>query len=212
MTTMMNFVTALVAFLALIAARIVISWVNSYDHYREQMKPSSQLYPTDMRHLPLLPHENAALVAINYMGQHNQMIMSSFLSIYQKMMDEMISDLSSEKKQEKSENYEILCKDEFIEEIKKLMDSNSEKAVKEMAMWATEHAEMFSLVLNRVSIETDSSGDSNHPFDVLIVFHVKGAGENALRFQSEASRFLRDIVSKSEHASLQLLRPDVRWQ
>jgi hypothetical protein len=92
------------------------------------------------------------------------------------------------------------------------MDSDSEKVVKEMAMWGTENVEKFSLTLGQVSIETDDSGDSNHAIDVLVVFHVKGTGENALRFQSEASRFLREIVSKNDHPSLQFLRADVRWQ
>lgn len=211
MTVLMNVLTALTAFLALIAARVIISWKNSYSEYKAQSNPTNQFFATHFRQSPLLPHENAALVAINYMGQQNQMMMTAFLSVYQKMMDDMLSDLT-EKKDDKTDNYEILCKDEFIEEVKRLMDSDSEKAVKEMAMWGTENAEKFSLTLGQVSIETDDSGDSNHAVDVLVVFHVKGTGENALRFQSEASRFLREIVSKSNQPSLQFLRADVRWQ
>ena len=211
MTVLMNVLTALTAFLALIVARVIISWKNSYSEYKAQSNPTNQFFATHFRQSPLLPHENAALVAINYMGQQNQMMMTAFLSVYQKMMDDMLSDLT-EKKDDKTDNYEILCKDEFIEEVKRLMDSDSEKAVKEMAMWGTENAEKFSLTLGQVSIETDDSGDSNHAVDVLVVFHVKGTGENALRFQSEASRFLREIVSKNDHPSLQFLRADVRWQ
>ena len=211
MTVLMNVLTALTAFLALIAARVIISWKNSYSEYKAQSNPTNQFFATHFRQSPLLPHENAALVAINYMGQQNQMMMTAFLSVYQKMMDDMLSDLT-EKKDDKTDNYEILCKDEFIEEVKRLMDSDSEKVVKEMAMWGTENAEKFSLTLGQVSIETDDSGDSNHAVDVLVVFHVKGTGENALRFQSEASRFLREIVSKSNQPSLQFLRADVRWQ
>ena len=211
MTVLMNVLTALTAFLALIVARVIISWKNSYSEYKAQSNPTNQFFATHFRQSPLLPHENAALVAINYMGQQNQMMMTAFLSVYQKMMDDMLSDLT-EKKDDKTDNYEILCKDEFIEEVKRLMDSDSEKVVKEMAMWGTENVEKFSLTLGQVSIETDDSGDSNHAIDVLVVFHVKGTGENALRFQSEASRFLREIVSKNDHPSLQFLRADVRWQ
>lgn len=211
MTILMNLLTAATAFLALIVARVIISWKNSYSEYKIQSNPTNQFFATHFRQSPLLPHENAALVAINYMGQQNQMMTSALLSMHQKMMDEFLSE-ATEKKNDKTDNYEILCKDEFIDEVKKLMDSNSEKAVKEMAMWGTENVEKFNLTLGQVSIETDESGDSNHATDVLIVFHVKGSGEDALRFQSEASRFLRDIVSKSDHPSLQFLRADVRWQ
>lgn len=211
MTVLLNVLTALTTFLALITARIIVSWKNSYSEHKTQSNSTNQFFATHFRQSPLLPHENAALVAINYMGQQNQMMLAAFLATYQKMMDDMLSDLT-EKKDDKMDNYEILCKDEFIEEVKRLMDSDSEKVVKEMAMWGTENVEKFSLTLGQVSIETDNSGDSNHAIDVLVVFHVKGTGENALRFQSEASRFLREIVSKNDHPSLQFLRADVRWQ
>lgn len=211
MTVLLNVLTALTTFLALITARIIVSWKNSYSEHKTQSNPTNQFFATHFRQSPLLPHENAALVAINYMGQQNQMMLAAFLATYQKMMDDMLSDLT-EKKDDKMDNYEILCKDEFIEEVKRLMDSDSEKVVKEMAMWGTENVEKFSLTLGQVSIETDDSGDSNHAIDVLVVFHVKGTGENALRFQSEASRVLREIVSKNDHPSLQFLRADVRWQ
>ncbi|NBV35848.1 MAG: hypothetical protein EBR94_01040 [Bacteroidetes bacterium] len=211
MTLLLNILTALTTFLALISARVIVSWQKSYSDYKTQSNPANQFFATHFRQSPLLPHENAALVAINYMGQQNQMMLSAFLSTYQKMINDILSDLN-EKKDEKSDNYEILCKDEFIEDVKRLMDSSSEKVVKEMAMWATENVEKFNLSLGQVSIETESSADSNHATDVLVVFHVKGAGENALRFQSEASRFLREIVSRSDHPSLQFLRADVRWQ
>jgi len=212
-TVIMNFVSAFSALLGILCARAIISWRNAYLQNKQEPFGQHPFASNSMfKYPPLLPHENAALVAINYMGQHNHMVMNTLLLLHQKLIDEFILDPAEKQKSDKSDNYEILCKDEFIDDVKKLMNAHSEKTVKEMAIWGTENAPKFNLVLNQVSIETDYSGDTDHPTDILVVFHVKGEGDNALRFQSEASRYLRELVSQSDQPSLRLLRPDVRWK
>lgn len=149
-----------------------------------------------------------AMAAMNFMAQQNVLLMQHIISMQKKFMDEVVSSPSSSGSQGVGE---ISCSTEDIDLVRSLLDEESERVVKLTASWAHNNVESYSLELRRVSIEPDKASDPDRTNDVVLVFHVKGTGDDALRFQADCSRKLREICSDSNALSIQCLRTDVRW-
>lgn len=150
---------------------------------------------------------DTSFVALNLMAQQNQFLIQHLVTMQNKFMQEVMSPVSSDA----SSIGEISCSTEDIELIRSLIDDDAEKAVKETASWAHNHVDQYDLELRSVSIEPDKASDPDRTNDVVLVFHVKGSGSDALRFQADCSRKMREICSKSAARSVQCLRTDVRW-
>lgn len=148
------------------------------------------------------------MLIANSFAQQNQAMVGFLLSNQEKLINRLIEDADGES----TDFSEISCKGEHVEAIRALMDESSERTVKELAAWAASALSGFNLKLEEVSLEPDSSIDSGRTYDVLVIFRVIGHGDDALRFNSSATRKLRDIVGDSVTESLRRLRTEVRWQ
>jgi hypothetical protein len=137
------------------------------------------------------------------LANQNGILLAHILTTQQRLIDELIP-----KDQEDAapvNTHEIACRPEHIDIVRKTLTPQTEAQFKELAFWATTTAPTYDLTIKSMSIEAERSGDVGRDHDIVLVFHVNGAGDNALRFQAEASRKLRDIGTEPG------LRADVRW-
>jgi hypothetical protein len=151
-----------------------------------------------------------AAVMVNILAQQNTLLMNHVISLQNKFVGELISITNSDDSTESSV-HEISCRSDHIEMVQSLMDDASESVVKETAMWAHGVLRNYNLSLKSVSLETEYSVEPGRERDIVLVFHVKGVGDDALRFQGEATRKLRDIASRNNAPSVKILRTEVRW-
>lgn len=138
------------------------------------------------------------------LANQNGILLAHILGVQQKLLSELID--SSEKEAESSQNiHEISCRPEHLEVVRKTLNPETEGQFKELAFWGQQTAPSYDVSLKSMSIEAERSADVGRSHDIVLVFHVAGKGDDALRFQAEASRKLRDIASDPS------LRVDVRW-
>lgn len=150
---------------------------------------------------------DANLLAINILAQQNHLLMQHIVNVQAKFINEAMTSSTSES----SSVGEIACKSEDIDLVRALLDDDAERVIKETAAWAHTNVGSYDLELRGVSIEPEKASDPDRANDVVLIFHVKGSGSDALRFQAECSRRLRDISAKTDGASTRCLRTDVRW-
>jgi len=210
----MNLAVLSASVVAALCARVVTSWRESYRGQASMLEIQKQMYVMQQMLVASSAKGDGSTLAINYLGQQNQALTGFFISLHERVMKEVVFDPQNSDgvKSLKEGTVEISCKEEFIEKIKESMDMHSEQVLKDITMWATNDIESFELKISEITLETDRPADPRNGYDVMIVFHVNGNGENALRFQAEASRRLREMVRQSHEASVQILRCDVRWK
>lgn len=213
LNNIMNLAVLVTSVLGALCARLVLSWRESYRGQRAMLEIQQQMYTMQQMLVASSGKVESSALAINYLGQQNQALTGFFISLHERVMKEVVFDPqnSDGTKSLKEASVEISCKEEFIEKIKQSMDAHSEQVLKELTMWATTSTQSFDLEISEITLETDRPADSRNGYDVVIVFHVKAKGEDALRFQAEAARRLRDMVMISHEPSVQILRCDVRW-
>jgi hypothetical protein len=147
--------------------------------------------------------------ALQMMGQQNMVLIQGLIEANKSIMKELVFE-AVDKDDEKS--HEISCKTEHIDVVRAMMDNDAESIVREVASWAHGVLGQYDLKLRSVSLEPEMSSDPGmRTNDIALIFHVTGIGDDALRFQAEASRKLREIVQSSEANSGSILRTDVRW-
>lgn len=150
-------------------------------------------------------------IMFNVLAQQNALLLGHVLGMQNRLATEVLGNLDDDNAEHGSVN-EISCRGDHLEMVRKLMDGDSEGVVKEAAIWATKAIGDFSLTMRSISLETERSTEPDHDHDVVLVFHVTGKGEDALRFQAEASRRMREASdSPDAAASVRILRVDVRW-
>lgn len=142
--------------------------------------------------------------------QQNNVMLSHLLSVQVKLLSELLGN-SQESDTDDRPVSEISSSPEHVETLRMLMDGPSEEAVKAVSIWASGTASNYSLKLKRVTLETERSTEPGRDHDIILVFHMTGAGSDALRFQAEATRQLREIAANTPAPSVMMLRIDVRW-
>jgi len=153
--------------------------------------------------------EGTEASALQILGQQNTMLIQGLIEANKAIMKELVFE-SVDKGDEKL--HEISCKTEHIDVVRAMMDNDAESIVREVASWAHGILGQYDLKLRSVSLEPEMSSDPGMRMnDIALIFHVTGIGDDALRFQAEASRKLREIVQSSGFKSGDILRTDVRW-
>lgn len=178
------------ALLGIIAGRMVLAFRKGYDSATPIEK-------------------SRTMIMLNILARQNEIMMNHLTSTQSKMVNELLS--PAESSDEKGELHEISCRNDHIDIVRSLMDDVAEAIVRETAIWANGALASYDLSLNKVTLESDKASDIGRAHDVVLVFHVKGSGENALRFQAEASRKLRELTVQTDAPSARVLRTDVRW-
>ena len=147
--------------------------------------------------------------ALQILGQQNMVLVQGLIDANKNLMKELVFE-AVDKDDEKS--HEISCKNEHIDVVRSMMDNDAEAIVRDVASWAHGVLGQYDLKLRSVSLEPEMSSDPGmRTNDIALIFHVTGIGDDALRFQAEASRKLREIVQSSDAKSGEILRTDVRW-
>lgn len=153
--------------------------------------------------------EGTEVSALQMLGQQNMVLIQGLIEANKSIMKELVFE-AVDKDDEKS--HEISCKAEHIDVVRAMMDNDAESIVREVASWAHGVLGQYDLKLRSVSLEPEMSSDPGmRTNDIALIFHVTGIGDDALRFQAEASRKLREIVQSSDAKSGEILRTDVRW-
>ena len=147
--------------------------------------------------------------ALQILGQQNMVLVQGLIDANKNLMKELVFE-AVDKDDEKS--HEISCRNEHIDVVRSMMDNDAEAIVRDVASWAHGVLGQYDLKLRSVSLEPEMSSDPGmRTNDIALIFHVTGIGDDALRFQAEASRKLREIVQASDAKSGEILRTDVRW-
>ena len=150
-------------------------------------------------------------IMFNVLAQQNALLLGHVLGVQNRLMGEVLGN-PDDGGPEGGPINEISCRGDHLEMVRKLMDNESEGVVKEAAIWATKAVGDFGLTMRSISLETERSTEPDRDRDVVLVFHVAGKGEDALRFQAEASRRMREASDGPDAAaSVKILRVDVRW-
>ena len=150
--------------------------------------------------------EKATYLAIEVLGKQNENLVTHLMGLHTRLMEEVILEQNSEV------THEISCRTEHLSVIKSVVDDFAESAIKETASWASSVMNEFGLKLDRVSMEPETASDSGRSHDIVVIFHVRGVGDDALRFQAEASRRLKSMLDENDERSYEMLRVDVRWK
>lgn len=179
------------AFLGIVLGRLITA-------FREGLRTGAKSAP------------GTAATMIHILSQQNTLLLNHIISMQNKFVGELISITNSDDSDD-TVVHEISCRSDHIEMVQSLMDDASESVVKETAMWAHGVLRNYNLSLKSVSLETEYSVEPDRERDIILVFHVKGVGDDALRFQGEATRKLRDIASRNNAPSVKILRTEVRW-
>ena len=154
--------------------------------------------------------EQVALTAVNHLTHSNTALIGFLLTSHEKLMKELVFDATD--KDSDIVSHEIEISEMYRSDIDRLVTPDLQNIVQTFAAWGHSVLSSFHLTLDRVSIETDASSDMGRRLDVVVVFHVRGTGDDSLRFQAEASRKLRRIVEGCEVEEASMLRCDVRWK
>lgn len=141
--------------------------------------------------------------------QQNNVLLSHLLSVQVKLLSELLG--NNQDNEDERPISEISSTPEHAEKLRLLMDGPSEEAVKAVSAWASGAAATYALKLRRVTLEAERSTELGRDHDVILVFHMVGAGSDALRFQADAARHLREIAANTPAPSIMMLRIDVRW-
>lgn len=148
--------------------------------------------------------------AMKALVDQNTTLMNHLIGTNSDMMKNLV--YAEEKESDESQVMsEVTCRNDHIDLIRRLVDEDAEIIIKETASWASSVLGSYELKLKNVSLEPDRPSEMHRENDVLVVFHVLGRGENALRFQGEVSRKIRDIAFRVGGQSGDLLRAEVRW-
>lgn len=154
--------------------------------------------------------EQVALTAVTHLTHSNNALIGFLLTSQEKLMKELVFDAAE--KDSDTVAHEIEIREPYRNDIDQLVTPDLQNIVQTFAAWGHSVLANFRLTLDRVSIETDTSSDVGRRLDVIVVFHVRGTGDDSLRFQAEASRKLRRIVEGCEIDGASILRCDVRWK
>jgi hypothetical protein len=147
-----------------------------------------------------------------FLAQQNATMLGHLLTAQNRFINELLAGDSEESDSSIKTIHEISCRQDHVEMVRSLMDDHSETVVKEAAIWATQNAAGYNLTMRAISLETEPSHEPERQHDIVLVFHVNGKGEDALRFQADASRRLREVTSRPDVApAVKMLRADVRW-
>ena len=192
------------AIVGTLVARFVYVWQRSYTAQRDLDR---------LRTIPIPEAPHTSLVVLNYMAQTNNALLGFVMSMQDKMMQEFVFEGRNESsKSNRDDVHEISCRQEYVDDVKRLIDNESEELLKQFAAWAHNSMEGYNLRLNEISLETESAAADDRNLDVVVCFSVYGKGEDALRFQGEASRKLRDIGIRSQGSEFFAFRAHVRWR
>ena len=153
-----------------------------------------------------------ATIALNHLASSNQALIGFVLTMHERVMTEMVFDVDREDKDKKEVLHEISCRSEFVDDVRRFVNADCEEILKEVASWAHGIMDTYSLKLDGISLETDRVSPEIYPVEVLLVFHVNGRGDDALRFQGDASRLLRETAERRGGSNSHLLRAHVRWK
>lgn len=143
--------------------------------------------------------------------QQNMLMIQHLITVHDQFLKEMVFD-DAETKRLGLVSHEIHCRTDHIEILRKFLDDDAERIIKETAAWAHEALPDYNLKLEAVTLEPDASVEEDREHDAVLTFVVTGNGHDALRFQAAASRKLRDLVSTDGGRSGQALRVDVKWK
>lgn len=147
-----------------------------------------------------------------FLAQQNATMLGHLLATQNRFINELLADETEESDSSTKTIHEISCRQDHVEMVRSLMDDHSETVVKEAAIWATQNAAGYNLTMRAISLETEPSHEPERQHDIVLVFHVNGKGEDALRFQADASRRLREVTTRPDVApAVKMLRADVRW-
>lgn len=149
-------------------------------------------------------------LALRILSDQNSAMVNHLIDTHSQMLKELVYS-AEDASGETQVMAEVTCRNEHIDLIRQLVDEDAEMIIKETATWASTILGAFQLKLKNVALEPDRASESTRDNDILVVFNVLGKGENALRFQAEASRKLRDVASRIGGQSGDVLRAEVRW-
>ena len=149
-------------------------------------------------------------LALRILSDQNSAMVNHLIDTHSNMLKELVYSADDDHG-ETEVMAEVTCRNEHIDLIRQLVDEDAEMIIKETASWASTILGAFQLKLKNVTLEPDRASEITRDNDVLVVFNVLGKGENALRFQAEASRKLRDVALRIGGQSSDLLRAEVRW-
>lgn len=194
----MRLVLQIAAFLGIVFGKMLLSFRHGY--MLSEVNNGKKNQKTAM-------FQSSHNLAIEVLGRQNEVLINHLMTLHSRLMEEVI--LADDKKGD-DRFQEISCRGEDMETIRKYVDAIAEGAVKETAAWASSAMSSFNLTLDHVSMEVDPPSDRDRAHDISVIFHVVGTGENALRFQAEASRKLKALLEGTEVG--EMLRVDVRWK
>ncbi len=199
------------------AGAVLGAFLSSFNENKAKHEQSREVYQHLRQMHEFFSMRNAAAdvpanVALNHLASSNQALIGFVLTMHERVMNEMVFDVDREDKDKKDGLHEISCKSEFVDDVRKFVNSDCEEILKEVASWAHGIMDTYSLKLDSISLETDRISPEMYPVEVLMVFHVNGNGDDALRFQSDASRLLRETVERRGGSNSHLLRAHVRWK
>ena len=199
------------------AGAVLGAFLSSLNENKAKHEQSREVYQHLRQMHEFFTMRNAAAdtpanVALNHLASSNQALIGFVLTMHERVMNEMVFDADESGKDKKDALHEISCKAEFVDDVRKFVNSECEDILKEVASWAHGIMETYSLKLDSISLETDRISPEMYPVEVLLVFHVNGKGDDALRFQGDASRLLRETVERHGGPNSHLLRAHVRWK
>ena len=199
------------------AGAVLGAFLSSFNDNKAKHEQSREIYQHLRQMHELFSMRNAAAdipanIALNHLASSNQALIGFVLTMHERVMNEMVFDADGDDKDKKDGLHEISCRSEFVDDVRKFVNADCEEILKEVASWAHSIMDTYSLKLDSISLETDRISPEMYPVEVLLVFHVNGKGDDALRFQGDASRLLRETVERRGGPNSHLLRAHVRWK
>ncbi|NBS89295.1 hypothetical protein EBS67_04725 [bacterium] len=199
------------------AGAVLGTFLSSLNESKAKHEQSREIYQHLRQMHDFFAMRNSAAdvpanVALNHLASSNQALIGFVLTMHERVMNEMVFDVDREDKDKKDGLHEISCRSEFVDDVRKFVNADCEEILKEVASWAHSIMDTYSLKLDGISLETDRISPEMYPVEVLLVFHVNGKGDDALRFQSDASRLLRETAERRGGSNSHLLRAHVRWK
>ena len=199
------------------AGAVVGAFLSSLNENKAKHEQSREVYQHLRQMHEFFSMRNAAAdtpanAALNHLASSNQALIGFVLTMHERVMNEMVFDADREDKGKKDGLHEISCRSEFVDDVRKFVNAECEEILKEVASWAHSIMDTYSLKLDGISLETDRISPEMYPVEVLLVFHVNGKGDDALRFQGDASRLLRETAERHGGPNSHLLRAHVRWK
>lgn len=187
----MRQIMTVAAFLGIVIGRLSTAFFMGY---RAAIKPKAE--------------ETMATGLINQQAAMLQYILNQNMRI----MNEFVFESDEEKRVRRQTSFsmhEVNCRTDHIEIVERSLDDAAKAVVKDVASFAHGMVSSFDLKLANVTLEPDAPSDDDRENDIVLVFHVLGSGSDALRFQAEVSRKMRE--ASTDVWSARCLRTDVRW-